>query len=180
MTDARISPQEERASIRELLELLCFGHGIAPVPKIEWSKRMKRLLGRAYVDRHVIRLSAWLDSEQAEDTLRHELAHIATGGSGRKPHDSRWREWATRLGAVPRATSPCPPALAPEPRQKRRYTGLECPGCGKRFVRARVLRGLYCRSCGPNSGILVKAMHGDRAALNTWANGSPVRILETL
>ncbi len=164
---------EARARVALLLEALCVEHAIAPAPSLDWSVRMRRMLGRAYLKQGVIRLSAWLDDEQAAETLRHELAHIAVHqhrrGRGRTaPHGEAWREWAVRLGAVPRATAQRGPALAPQ-RAQRPHTGLACPGCGARFVRARVLRGLYCRACGPRWGRLAKALRGPRSEVVAWA-----------
>ena len=158
-----------RESVDRLLIDLSEEHRIAPAPRLEWSTRMRSLLGRAYVDRRLIRLSAWLDHDQAHETLRHELAHIAVGPARRSPHGARWREWAVRLGANPRATSERAPKHAPDRLANRRYTGLECPGCKTRFVRARVLAGLYCRACGHRKGMLVKQVTGDRTTVSEWA-----------
>lgn len=154
----------------ELLERLCAEHGIAPVPQLEWSTRMRRLLGRAYMDRNLLRLSGWLSKAQADDTLRHELAHIAVGpGWRRAPHGARWREWASRLGANPRATAHSAPAEAPARSDARRYWGLECPACGVRVARMRVLRGLYHRGCGSRKGKLVRMLRDTREQVLRWA-----------
>lgn len=144
-----------------------------PVPSLEWSKRMRRVLGRAYVHQNFIRLSAWLDDEQAHDTLRHELAHIATGNGKRQaPHGARWREWAVRLGTNPRATSHVAPLNVPERPDRRRYWGLECPGCGFRLLRVRVLPGLYHRNCGPKKGTMRKVTRGGHDEVAGWAEGA--------
>ena len=164
-----ISPLE-RASVERLLAALCEEHGISPQPALEWSSRLRRVLGKAYYDRRLIRLSAWLDHEQAQGTLRHELAHVAVG-RGRRPHGARWKEWAVRLGADPRATSHTGPSLAPKPSPRRTASGLECSGCGLRLVRFRVLRGLYCRACGSKKGMLSRAVRGPYAAVVEWAKG---------
>ena len=171
MTDADGAvPERTRQAVRSLLDLLCAQHGIAPVPALEWSKRMRRILGRAVVRENRIRLSAWLDEGQAAGTLRHELAHIAVGTSGRRqPHGPRWRAWAARLGAEPRASARTEPAHAPPRAINRRHVGLECGSCGTRFVRQRVLRGLYCAACGPRKGTLVRTAEGDRDAMRAWA-----------
>ncbi len=157
-----------------MLKALCAQHAIAPVPALEWSTRMRRVLGRALVRENRIRLSAWLDERQAADTLRHELAHIAVGGAQRRrPHGPRWRAWAARLGAEPRATARGEPAHVPTRTAGRRHVGLECRSCGARFVRQRVLRGLYCAACGPRKGALVRAAEGDREAMRAWQGHSP-------
>lgn len=164
-------PERMRREARSLLEALCAVHGITPVPALEWSTRMRRVLGRAFVRENRIRLSAWLDERQAADTLRHELAHIAVGRSRRRPHGPRWRAWAVRLGVEPRAAAKAEPVHAPPRSPGRRHVGLECASCGTRFVRQRVLRGLYCAACGPRKGKLVRTAEGDRETIHTWAQG---------
>ena len=173
MTGANGAVSERtKRDVAALLETLCAEHAIAPVPALEWSTRMRRLLGRAFVRENRIRLSAWLDERQAADTLRHELAHMAVGGSQRRrPHNTRWRTWAARLGAEARATARAEPTHAPPRSARRRHVGLECRNCGTRFVRVRVLRGLYCARCGPRKGTLARAAEGDRDAMLAWQQG---------
>jgi predicted SprT family Zn-dependent metalloprotease len=152
-----------------LLHDLCIEYGITPEPALEWSTRMVFSLGHAYPKRNLIRLSSWLSADQCGDTLRHELAHIALGTAGlRRPHGKAWREWATRLGAEPRATSRKPPESAPQRRRNIRYWGLECPKCGIRVMRARALGGLYHLPCGPRRGRLVKVFQDGRDAVAAW------------
>ena len=162
------TPEETREAARLLLLELARKHRITPAPRLEWSGRMRRLLGRAYLDRNLIRLSIWLDGEQAMETLRHELAHIAAGRV-RQPHGDKWKRWAERLGANPRATSHRAPEFAPPPSPDRRAVGLECPGCGLRIVRLRAQRNLYCRACGPKRGMLSPAARGPMALVREWA-----------
>lgn len=164
----RVTSDETRESVRLLLGALAAKHRIAPAPRLEWSGRMRRLLGKAYVDRNLIRLSIWLDDGQAHETLRHELAHIAAGRV-RQPHGDKWKRWAERLGANPRATSHRAPEFAPPPSGDRRAAGLECPGCGLRFVRLRAQRNLHCRTCGPKRGKIFLAVRGPLPAVREWA-----------
>lgn len=169
----RVTSDETRESVRLLLGALAAKHRIAPAPRLEWSGRMRRLLGKAYVDRNLIRLSTWLDDGQAHETLRHELAHIAAGRV-RQPHGDKWKRWAERLGANPRATSHRAPEFAPPPSGDRRAAGLECPGCGLRFVRLRAQRNLHCRMCGPKRGKIFLAVRGPLPAVREWAQaGKP-------
>ncbi len=156
--------------LQPLLERLCEEHGIQPVPRLELSTRMVTALGTARWKDNLIRLSVWLAPEQADDTLRHELAHVAAGREGRDlPHGPRWQSWARRLGAAPKAAATHPPALAEERRAARRCWGLECPGCGIRIVRTHVLRGVYHRPCGSTRGRLLKAFRGPRHQILDWA-----------
>ena len=168
VTKRRLSHSQLEAPVTELLAALCHQHGISPAPSLEWSSRMRVTLGRAYPDRFLIRLSAWLDRSQACETLRHELAHIVAGTGRGRPHDGRWQEWAVRLGAVPRARSLAPPALAPPP-PPGLYWGLECSGCGLRIVRKRAPRRLYHVDCGPRRGMLRRMLQADRPALVAWS-----------
>ena len=164
---AAAPPDETRQAVAVLLDDLCAEHAI-PVPKLEWSTRMRRMLGRAYMDSRIIRLSSWLAHEQALDTLRHELAHIAVGKGRHPPHGPKWQEWAVRLGVEPRATARKPPANAQALPSRRRYSGLECNNCGFRFVRARVIRGLYHRDCGARRGKLLRVLQGNKEQVLNW------------
>ncbi len=174
VTNARFSQPQFRAPVTELLVTLCHQHGISPVPCVEWSSRMRVMLGRAYPNRSLIRLSTWLDRSQAYETLRHELAHVVAGAGRGGPHNGYWREWAVRLGAAPRACSLLPPALAPPP-PPRLYWGLECPGCGLRLVRKRALRRLYHVGCGPRRGMLRRVLQAYRPALVEWSSAQTFR-----
>ena len=161
------------AAISRLLLDLCRCEG-SVLPSLEWSRRMVSSLGKAYQVQGTIRLSAWLSQEQADDTLRHELAHILAGreGAGR-PHGRQWRSWAVRLGAEPSARAKGPPALAPVRRASVRYWGLECPLCGLRLARARVSRGLYHGSCGPQRGTLRRVFRALPDEMAAWIAGHP-------
>lgn len=152
-----------------LLDDLCARHEIAPVPRLEWSRRMTSTLGRAFPAQGVIRLSAWLSDAQTEDTLRHELAHIAvTRDSRHRPHGAAWRRWAALLGADTRSSAPSPPERAPQESSDAPYWGLECPRCGIRLSRRRVLPGLYHCGCGPRRGKLKKALRASRGDVLAW------------
>ncbi|MCE2470136.1 MAG: SprT-like domain-containing protein [Dehalococcoidia bacterium] len=157
------------ANVAALLDRLCAEHGLA-VPCLEWSQRMRRSLGRAFSRPPTIRLSAWLDEEQASATLRHELAHVAVYAQAKKgrkeaPHGPLWREWCERLGA---SAARDPPANAAP--SSAAATGLVCDACGQRFVRRRVIRGLYHGDCGPRRGRLRRVLRGDYAEVTRWAN----------
>ena len=160
-----------------MLDALCAEHGL-PTPRIEWSLRMRRMLGRAGAHPPTLRLSAWLDEAQAVDTMRHELAHLAAGISrpGRRrerPHGARWRAWALRLGAQVRAQAAYPPANAPAPNALAQGWGLECAKCGQRFARRKVLHGLYHKDCGPRAGKLLRVLRDTVERVGSWVEARP-------
>lgn len=158
----------------QLLRELCIEHRISPVPRLEWSARMVRSLGRAYPSSNLIRLSTWLSAQQVDDTVRHELAHIAMGSRNRKtPHGLDWRTWAQKIGAVPKATSLSPPKFAPKATRKIFYWGLTCSNCGVRAMRARNLQNLYHVPCGPKRGKMAKVFRQGREEVAKWMTAKP-------
>ena len=164
-------PDATRQAVALLLRSLCAEYDI-PIPELEWSGRMRRILGKAYMDVRLIRLSSWLAHDQALETLRHELAHIAVGKGSRTPHGPMWKEWAVRLGAEPRAIARNPPAHADSLPSHRVYFALECNQCGVRFARARVSQGLYHKHCGAHFGKLGEVFRGNRNQVLAWVADS--------
>ncbi len=154
--------------IDELLITLCMEYQILPMPVVEWSTRFKRVLGKAYLNERKIKLSAWLSLEQAEETLRHELAHIALGNNSQNPHGLKWKQWAGYLGARPRATSASLPANIDFSNSTKIYKGLECPNCNLRFIRLIVKPRIYCKRCGPKKGMLLHRISATRSHLINW------------
>lgn len=158
-----------RTAAEILLNRLCAKHSIDPIPSIQWSTRMSKTLGRAFPRDRKITLSSWLDFNQAMNTVRHELAHIAVGyPSNEAPHGPKWREWAVCLGAEPRAASLLPPTRGPDPRMRKLYWGLKCLSCGSRFLRAQVKPGLYHRECGMSNGRLTRNIHDVHPIVSAW------------
>lgn len=152
-----------------LLVKLCEEHGISPVPTLIWSKRMKKTLGLAYIGRNSIKLSTWLNKDQAQSTLRHELAHIATGSTrNHRPHGARWKHWAAVLGAPPTRSSTNGPANVPHKSVLSTAWGLECPKCGLRVARMRVRKGLYHRGCGSKTGRLIRKVKDSSDRVDAW------------
>ena len=152
-----------------LLIKLCDEHDISPVPNLIWSTRMKKTLGLAYVGRNSIKLSSWLNKEQAQSTLRHELAHIATGRvRNHRPHGAKWKQWAAALGAPPSRSSAHGPANVPAKSGSPATWGLECPKCGLRLARMRIRKGLYHRSCGPKTGRLIRSVKDSSERVDAW------------
>ena len=157
--------------LEDLLVKLCDTYGISPVPKLTWSKRMKKTLGLAYVQQNTIKLSSWLNQEQAQSTLRHELAHIATGKTrNHRPHGPKWKQWAAVLGAPLARSSAHGPANVPIQNVFPSTWGLECPKCGLRLARHRVRKGLYHRTCGPKAGRLNRSIKDSSDRIDVWVS----------
>ena len=166
--------------LENLLFKLCKEHGISPVPNLTWSKRMKKTLGLAYIGRNSIELSTWLSNEQAESTLKHELAHIATGSTrNHRPHGPKWKQWAAALGAPLARSSAQGPANAPHKIGFSLAWGLECPNCGLRVARVRVRKGLYHRGCGPKTGRLVQMVKDSSDRVDSWVAEAMIQKKQT-
>lgn len=162
-----------KGELESLLTTLCDQYDLTPVPRLEWSRRMVKTLGLAYPKRNVIRLSVWLDAEQAQATLRHELAHIAAAKDGvKRPHGAQWRKWAVGLGVPPVRSSSHGPVNAPARKLYQSVWGLECPKCGLRLARQRVKKGLYHRDCGPKAGRLKRSLKDSADRVYAWVLGS--------
>lgn len=154
-----------------LLVKLCNTYGISPAPKLKWSKRMKKTLGLAYVPQNTIKLSSWLNQEQAQSTLRHELAHIANGKNrNHRPHGATWKQWAALLGAPLARSSAHGPANVPNQNVFPSLWGLECPNCGLRLARHRVTKGLFHRACGPKVGHLIRTLKDSSDRVDVWVS----------
>ena len=168
MSRNQFPPNTTQDHIDELVKTLCLQHQISPVPKVEWSKRLKKVLGKANINTRTIKLSSWLNFDQADETLRHELAHIALSRNLPKPHGPEWKQMALQLGAKPRATSPSPPANVHFSKSVKILKGLECPSGSVRLTRHVVKHRLYCKACGPKNGILIKKISGTHHELMNW------------
>lgn len=145
-----LSPGSRRyLEVRRLALDLLAEHGLHA-----WQfayNRRKQALGLCVYHRRTIELSIHFVerncTEEIIDTILHEIAHALVGpGHG---HDKVWRRKCKEIGARP---SRCGQAQMPAGKWQAR-----CASCSKRFDRHRKppsLRGWYCRSCGPNLGIL--------------------------
>ena len=89
---------------------------------------------------HLIALSGRECSkfETMEDTFRHESAHFLDALTrGSSNHDYIWREWATTMGAAPRATGRDEKFCAGILSEKAVRPVAFCEGCGQIFERQR-------------------------------------------
>jgi len=98
--------------------------------RIELSGRMVSSLGRAYLDRRIVRISAHLIEPGREALLEevfcHEVAHLVVHerhGRGARPHGREWRALLRQVGSRVRVTVPreeCAFLPAPPRRRRRR------------------------------------------------------------
>lgn len=113
--------------------------GLQPCPIV--LSRATTLLGSFSVDMRTkqgtIRISRYLtDSEQARDTIRHELAHQAAHDlHGHLGHGPAWRMWARYIGCVPKACSAA--GVDPDVTARRQRYVVGCGRCGWRTTRQR-------------------------------------------
>ena len=162
--------------IQSALQTICFEFNF-PVPSLEWSKSMTYTLGKAFIDPPRIRLSFWLNEEQAMETLRHELAHLAVHYEPKtikySAHGAMWKNWAARLGAIPKARSSEPPANLYKLPETYVVLGLVCSNCGEKFLRRRLKKDLYHTPCGTDSGKLNLVTRGTYRDIKNWISLSP-------
>ena len=69
-----------------------------------------------------VRLSAFIDPRELEETIRHELAHV-TNRKFRSGHGPAWKEEAVLWGAIPEPTSSLPNRV--------NIFDVTCPWCSK-------------------------------------------------
>ena len=79
---------------------------VGACPRVEWSKRMTRCAGMAYIEEGFIRLSApiWFKYPEGVilEIIPHELAHVAAWRAFNEPgHGNAWKECMRALGLEP-------------------------------------------------------------------------------
>ena len=104
-------------------------HALVGVMTIETSSRMRSSLGRAYLERRLVRLNALLIAPGREALLDevfcHEVAHLVVHerhGRRAAPHGREWRALLRQVGSPVRVTIPRDECafLPPEQRRRRR------------------------------------------------------------
>lgn len=128
---------------------------------LQWNKRLSRTLGRAHYASNKIELAeqafavAEASTEEARDTIRHELAHlVAAELYGDRKHSSGFKRAAVELGARPEAFAPSESFQYMET-ERREWRRLTCAKCGTvsyaktRSIAQHEARGRYyvCK-CG--------------------------------
>lgn len=121
---------------------------------IDYSWSMRTRIGYADLIRHRVRLNARLLSahpDELEDTLVHELAHVAAVlicGLEIAPHGSEWAGLMRLAGLEPERTHDLDVATLAQGRRKYLYLH-RCDRCGAFRVSRRVVRNWECGGCGP-------------------------------
>ena len=108
----------------------------------------KTTLGRCHYKEEKITLSKWyaeLNKEsEVEDTILHEIAHaLAWTHNKFTGHGKIWKDWATKIGATPKACSKSN-LINPEKHYKYEQT---CCGVTYKRHRLRKRATYYCPNC---------------------------------
>lgn len=137
---------------------------------VEWSPRLSRSLGRAYLQRSLIRLHVGLRERRHAALLRevlcHEAAHLAVfarHGRDAALHGPEWRRLVELAGYEPGTGMHVPELLLPE-RPAVRFEHY-CPKChAKRFAKRRQLawRCVACRLDGREGVLIIRPSPGDK------------------
>jgi len=129
---------------------------------IDWSWSMRTRAGVADLIAHQVRLNGRLLSrhpEQVDDTLVHELAHVAAvliHGLEIAPHGHEWRALMRIAGFTPDRTHDLD--VSDLQQSRRRYLYLHrCARCGAFRLSRRVVRQWECRTCLPGELVVWRA-----------------------
>jgi SprT protein len=117
---------------------------LATQVRVRWNSRMQSTAGLAYPSKALIKLNPRLQpfgSEEVEQTLKHELAHLlAHHRAGRRrisPHGPEWRKACADLGLSDERR--CHTLALPRREVAKRHLYL-CPACGMAVHRVRPIR----------------------------------------
>jgi len=118
-----------------------------------WDNR-KTSFGRCSLREKCISLSLYLlptiSDEEAEDTIRHEIAHaLDFHDRGTSDHSWKWKAWAVKVGAKPER---CGHATEHDVKEAMAYKSkyrLECPNGHVRPSHKRTRRSKSCGKCCP-------------------------------
>lgn len=154
-------PDRARAHFRAILEeceQIWGATGLSDSVEIQVSARMKRTLGRALLQKRIIRLAAFVARGPApalREILIHEAAHIVAFerfGPRVRPHGREWAELMEQA-SLPARVRVDPAALgltAPPPTRRRRSRTIyehRCPACQARRLARRMMRRWHCATC---------------------------------
>lgn len=131
--------------------------GLAGSVEIQVSPRMKRTLGRALLQKRIIRLAGFVvrgPQDALREVLVHEAAHIVAFdrfGTGIRPHGRQWAELMEQAGLPARArVDPTTIGLPTHPPTRRRTRTIyehRCPACQARRLARRAMRRWQCAAC---------------------------------
>jgi SprT protein len=141
--------------------------GLQERVSIQFSRRMRRSLGRCIPRRRSVRLNPWVlqrNPELMEEVLCHELAHIAAfelHGAKVRPHGREWRALMRAAGFGPRIRARLSRDVQAEPNGQWPAEPLyehRCPVCQiTRLARRRVpqWRCAACASAGLEAKLVI-------------------------
>jgi len=161
----------DRHQITDLIKMVCKTAGMPEMAQeieVEWSNRMTRCAGKAYLQRKLIKLSnpiwALAGDKVNEDTVVHETCHILvywewanrargrmrSAGSPPRPHGSEWQQLMRKCGYEPKR---CHSVDTSAIRPKRKRYRFDC-GCKEGHLVSRQLvarmgagKQYVCRLC---------------------------------
>ncbi len=123
--------------------------------RVEWSRRLRRSLGRVHLERRVVRVSVELaggPSTLLLEVVCHEVAHLAARdlhGRRCQPHGPEWAALVRAAGFEPRRRIPWSTPFLPAQRaagRRRRYVH-RCPVCHFERPAWRPVRQWRCAGC---------------------------------
>ena len=129
--------------------------GFEKTVRIEWSRRFRRSLGRVYLERRVVLVSAELAVAPLTlllEVLCHEVAHLAAWdlhGRRCQPHGPEWVALVRAAGFEPRRRIPWSAPSVPSKRvigRRRRYVH-RCPVCHFQRTAWRPVGQWRCGAC---------------------------------
>ena len=134
---------------------------------LEWSKRLRCSLGRAYPERRLIRLSELLKNPEYEhllnEVLCHEAAHIAAYeiyGKQAKCHGLEWQELVRLAGFEPESCYKVDSIRRPRDEDRVLYEHV-CTVChASRLARRRQpqWRCVACQNAGLDGALVIRSV----------------------
>lgn len=142
--------------------------------RVQWSRRLRTSLGRAFPARHLVRLDQALASATPTllvQTLCHEVAHVAVAElfpAGAKPHGAEWAALMKSAGFEPQVRTPnvAGTAILGQSPSARRLYLHRCPVCQSRRLGRRPVHAWRCAACAavglPGQLEILRWHEGDR------------------
>ncbi len=143
------------SDIEDLLRVLGSRWGLSGFEhsvRVEWSRRLRRSLGRAYLARRVVRVSVKLANRPSAlllEVVCHEVAHLAVcdiHGRRCQAHGPEWADLVRAAGFEPRRRIPWSVRTATRAARQRQYVH-HCPVCHFETRAGRPVLRWRCAAC---------------------------------